>query len=294
MPVFITKHHLVAGTKRETYSDGGPKGQKGFVLRTTPNGVFTFYYQHLNKKTGKRDWHVIGTHPEWTPERARVEATRLAGLVADNQSIKVERAQRAIKDRAEGTTLQQLVDEYIDYCKQPVMRRFGMAPRKETWQDIAYCFKRPLQWWGGWAVGEITSSELKKLYDTYVAEGHPAQANNVRKQLRVMFNWAMHEDRKYLATNPIKPLDEDDKAVERYETEDGRVLTADELRTFWHGLDDPSCPGDRLQRLALKLSLVTLLRTGECLQITRDGIADNTVTIPLRGGAQEPPLQEGA
>ena len=61
MPVVITDKHLVASDKRMTYSD---KNQKGFALRTTPNGVFTFYYQHLNKKTGKRNWHQIGS-PRW-------------------------------------------------------------------------------------------------------------------------------------------------------------------------------------------------------------------------------------
>jgi hypothetical protein len=52
MAVFITEKHLVAGEERKTYSDNK---QLGFALRTTPNAVFTFYYQHLNKKTGKRD-----------------------------------------------------------------------------------------------------------------------------------------------------------------------------------------------------------------------------------------------
>jgi hypothetical protein len=59
MPVFITDKHLKASTTRKTYSDNK---QLGFALRSTPNGVFTFYYQHLNKKTGKRDWDVIGTY----------------------------------------------------------------------------------------------------------------------------------------------------------------------------------------------------------------------------------------
>lgn len=88
MPVIITDKHLVASDKRMTYID---KDQKGFALRTTPNGVFTFYYQHLNKKTDKRDWHLIGSHPEWTPERARNEATKLAGWIADSKSIKLMR-----------------------------------------------------------------------------------------------------------------------------------------------------------------------------------------------------------
>jgi len=279
MPVFITKNHLVASAERKTISDNK---QLGFALRTTPNGVFTFYYQHLNKKTGKRDWHVIGTHPEWTPERARNEATRLAGLVATDKSIKAMRREKALQDRAQGVSFQRLADEYIDYCKQPVARRWGTVPRKETWKGIEYSFKRPLEWWADKAASAITSSDLKELYDSYVADGHPAQANTVRKRLKVMFDWGMHDDRQYLAVNPCRPLLEDDRAVERADTEDGRVLTADELRTFWHGLDHPDCPGARLSRLALKLSLVTMLRTGECVAIERDGVTDTAVTIPLK------------
>src|SRR5437763_9597598 len=99
MPVFITEKHLVVSAERKTISDNK---QLGFALRTTPNGVFTFYYQHLNKKTGKRDWHVIGTHPEWTPSRARSEATRLAGLIAGGNNIKSMRQQLAVQDHAQG------------------------------------------------------------------------------------------------------------------------------------------------------------------------------------------------
>ena len=40
MPVFITKDHLKTPNKTKTYSDDAAKGQKGFVLRATPNGVF--------------------------------------------------------------------------------------------------------------------------------------------------------------------------------------------------------------------------------------------------------------
>jgi hypothetical protein len=44
VPVFITEKHLVGSDERMTCSD---TKQKCFALRTTPNSVFTFYYQHL-------------------------------------------------------------------------------------------------------------------------------------------------------------------------------------------------------------------------------------------------------
>jgi integrase len=278
VPVLITEKHLVASAERKTYSD---TKQKGFALRTTPNGVFTFYYQHLNEKTGKRDWHLIGEHPVWTPARARNEATRLAGLIAGGKSIKVERHQQLMQARAEGTSFQQLYDEYIAYCSELIDRRWGRVPRKETWRSVAYALKRPVEWWGKRVAGEITSADIKELYDSIVKEGYPAQANNVRGQLHTMFVWGMHEDRRYLTANPCTKQLEDDKAVERADIEDGRVLNADELRDFWFGLDRPDCPGDRLSRLALKLSLVTLLRTGEIVKIEREKISSASVTLPL-------------
>jgi integrase len=279
MPIFITDKHLKASDTRKTYSDSD---QKGFVLRTTPNGAVTFYYQHLNTKTGKRDWHLIGEYPEWTPARARNEATRLAGLVAQHKSIKQIRRLKIEQDRAEGVSFQQLHDEYIDYCRTPVDRRWGKVPRKETWRSIGYQLRRSLEWWGNRTASEITSRDVKELYDSFVNEGHPAQANAARGQLHTMFVWAMHDDRKYLAINPCTKQLEDDKAVERGDIEDGRVLTADELRTFWFGVDDPGCPGDRLNRLALKLSLVTLLRTGECVCVERNRVTNAALTIPLK------------
>ena len=190
MPVFITDKHLKASDTRKTISDNK---QLGFALRTTPNGVFTFYYQHLNKKTGKRDWHLIGSHPEWTPARARTEATRLAGLVASEKDIKQIRHRKIAQDRAECVSFQQVHDEYVAYCKQPVDRRWGTVPRKETWRGIQYSLDRPLKWWGDRVASEITSADIKELYESYVREKHPAQANMVRGNLRTMFTWAMHD-----------------------------------------------------------------------------------------------------
>jgi integrase len=282
MPVFITDKHLKADTATKTYSDGGPKGQRGFVLRTTPKGAFTFYYQYLNKKTGKRDWEKIGDHSDWSIPRARAEAARLAGLVSVGKDIRDLRAQQRTEQRAMGTDFQKVHDDYIAYCSELVDRKWGRVPRKETWANIQSALKRPLEWWGSKAISEITPMDVKKLYDSVVAEGYPAQANNMRGQIGTLFNWAMHEERQYVAKNPVVKQLEDDKVLEKADIEDGRVMNIEELRRFWFGLDDPDCPGSRLSKLALKLSLVTLLRTGECVKIERELVGPAFVTIPLK------------
>jgi hypothetical protein len=58
VPVFITEKHLVGSDERMTCSDAK---QKCFALRTTPNSVFTFYYQHLCETTGKREPRALAS-----------------------------------------------------------------------------------------------------------------------------------------------------------------------------------------------------------------------------------------
>lgn len=295
MPVFISEKHLKKGTTRQTISDSE---QKGFVLRTTPNGVFTYYFQFLNKnklhpKTKKlmREWHLIGEHGQtgldgqkWNPVNARKEATRLAGLAAQNKSLKQIRLQKIEAARAGGVTFQQLHDEYFAYCKEKVERRWGDVPRKESWRNMQYSLARALDKWRKRVASEITADDTIELYNEYVAEKHPAQANCTRSDLRTMFTWGMNPKRKYVIVNPCHPLDEEDKAVEKRDIAPKRVLKAHEIRTLWFGLDDPKCPGDRYSKLALKLTLATVLRSGEVVKIPRTGIAADktTVTIPLK------------
>ncbi|GLR98933.1 hypothetical protein [Bradyrhizobium liaoningense] len=67
---YITDLHLKASDTRQSISDCPVKGQKGFVLRTTPNGVFSFYYQYLNKKRLQSWPRLFGQRPagfKWIP-----------------------------------------------------------------------------------------------------------------------------------------------------------------------------------------------------------------------------------
>ena len=62
------------------------------------------------------------------------------------------------------------------------------------------------------------------------------------------------------------------------------MLTEDEIRIFWHGLDRNDLPWDRKTRLALRFALVTMLRSGEMLPIHRNELnaESGTVDIPVR------------
>ena len=86
---------------------------------------------------------------------------------------------------------------------------------------------------------------------------------------RGLFNWAAEAGRDYVTASPCVNLPKLDPEHPRT-----RVLSEDEIRVFWHGLDREDLPWDRKTCLALKFELVTMLRSGELLAAHREELFD--------------------
>nr|WP_249815182.1 site-specific integrase [Bradyrhizobium sp. 142] len=91
----------------------------------------------------------------------------------------------------------------------------------------------------------------------------------MRKAASGLFNWAAEAGRDYVTASPCVNLPKLDPEHPRT-----RVLSEDEIRIFWHGLDRDDLPWDRRTRLALKLELVTMLRSNELLSAHRTELFD--------------------
>ena len=91
----------------------------------------------------------------------------------------------------------------------------------------------------------------------------------MRKAVSGLFNWAAEAGRDYVTASPCVNLPKLDPEHPRT-----RVLSEDEIKIFWHGLDRDDLPWDRKTRLALKFELVTMLRSGELLGAQRDELFD--------------------
>lgn len=96
----------------------------GFGVRVSPKGLITYVYQYF--MDGRTRRFKIGTHgAPWTPETARHEATRLAGLTVggdDPQQAKIE--------ERKAMTVAQLCDLYLTE---------GLLTRKESSVRAARC-----------------------------------------------------------------------------------------------------------------------------------------------------------
>jgi integrase len=258
----------------------------GLYISITTAGVATFSAKIVNPATGKQDTHWLGVY---NPETLTVEHARskVYALKAMDPAARVEQMrQRKVQQAKRGTTVDAIIEERIEWMKVPVKKPDGeMRPRIESWENVASHLRRFLSpRLGKKIAGEVTKHDIATLSNDIVAGklGGKASVSNARHMRRAasgLFNWAAEAGRDYVSASPCVNLPKLDEEHPR-----DRVLSEDEIRTLWHGLDREDMPWDRKTRLALKFALVTMLRSGELLPIHRDEInAENgTVDIPAK------------
>jgi integrase len=103
----------------------------------------------------------------------------------------------------------------------------------------------------------LTKRQLIALLDDIVDRGAPITANRTHALLKQFFDWAAAKD-----LIPASPM----AGIERPGGEERpreRVLSANEIKTFWSNIDKPKNEMAAPTRLALKLLLVTAQRRGE-------------------------------
>ena len=79
----------------------------GFLLKVTPTGRKTFLYQYRNTRGLRR--FTIGPMGQWTPDQARTEAGRLAGLVARGEDPQQDKA-----NRRKAGTVNDMLDQFLE------------------------------------------------------------------------------------------------------------------------------------------------------------------------------------
>jgi integrase len=252
----ITVQNLKAGSKR--YIEWEPHG---LGVRVTPNGVKSFVYVYrfegrlrmmtLANEAGKT------TYPDISLAQAR-EAHRTAQT---KLSKGIDPASNAITEREavrKAPTIADLASKYLE----------GWAmPRKRSWKtDKRILEKDILPEWGRRKVKDITRRDVKDLLRTVLDRGG-IMANRTLALIRKMFNYAVDE----LEIIPVSPCLK--VKAPAPESQRDRVLTAEEIRGFWNGLDGEGMKGINSSiKLALKLELVTAQRKGECCAVAWEEI----------------------
>jgi integrase len=175
----------------------------------------------------------------------------------------------AIAERVEerrAPTVEALADEYLEKWARP---------RKRSWREDERILKKDvLPEWGRRKAREITRRDVIRLLDGIVDRGAGIMANRTLATIRKMFNFAVSRD-----IVPVSPC----LAVRSPAPEQrrDRVLTTDEIRALWLGLEGAKMMAEGT-KLALKLQLVTGQRKAEIVTVAWDEIdlTDKWWTIP--------------
>src|SRR5246127_4206364 len=248
---------------------------RGLYVSITMAGVAPFPFKFTDKQTGKQRTGWLGIHnPEtFTVEdaRSKVYGLRGTGAAAMAETFR----DRKVRQAKRGKTVDEIVEERIEWMKTPVRKPDGeMRPRIETGENVPSHLRRFISPRRGKKIAvEVTKHDIATLSNDIVEGklGVPSVANarHMRRAASGLFNWAAEAGRDYVTASPCVNLPKLDPEHPRT-----RVLSEEEIRIFWHGLDRTDLPWDRKTRLALKFELVTMLRSGELLAANRDELFD--------------------
>jgi integrase len=220
--------------------------QAGLVLRITPNGARSFAYRFRHPHSRKTLRATIGPYPATTLEAARKRAKEMAAQVADGTNpIEAKIAER---EAAPSRTFQALADRYLkEHAERHKRPRSAEEDRRNLTVHV-------LPKWAKRDFRAIRRADVIELIESIVSTGKHTAANRVHSLISKVFSFAIDAD--LLEANPVARLRK--RGVEKVGR---RVLSDDEIRTFWRGIILP--PVSRPVGLALRLALLTAARASE-------------------------------
>ncbi len=218
-------------------------GRTGLGCRVSPKGRKSWVYMY--RFNGKARRMGLGTYPVIGLAKARVmhagaKEMLTKGTDPGTQQTEHKRAERSAE------TVDDLAEEYLEKWARPRKRSAG--------EDERILRKDVLPRWGKLKAKDIRRRDVILLLDTIVERGAPIAANRTLGIIRRMFNFAVARD--LLDATPVAMVKAPAKENQR-----DRVLSADDIRTLWNGLDGAAMTP--AIKLVLKLQLVTAQRKGE-------------------------------
>lgn len=239
----FTHRSIVALKPRSERYEVWEDGRTGLGVRISPKGRKSWLYMYRFEGRARR--MTIGTYPEIGLADARIaHATAKAMLEKRIDPGRTHVERRQAEQQAE--TVAELVQEYLEKWARPRKRSAA--------EDERILRKDVIPAWGRRKAADIKRRDVILLLDRIVERGAPIQANRVLAVVRKMFNFAV--SRGVLDATPVAMIRAPSKENQR-----DRVLSADEIRAFWHGLEEARMTEG--VRLVLKLELATAQRKGE-------------------------------
>lgn len=265
----------------------------GFAVTLFPSGEISFIY--IYHFLGRKRRMTLGRYPHMSLSDAKKEHRDALKVLESGKDPALEKKTKK-SDELNASTVNSLITEYLEVWAKP---------RKRSWkEDERMLIKDVKPHWGKRKASDITKRDVVLLLESITKRGASITANRTLACIRRMFNFGVERD--LLTANPCATV----KAPSP-ENRRERSLTTEEIRTFWHILNNKThgTPTDKTDKtplpkmsdatkLALKLQLVTGQRKGEIVgaEWSEIDLTEKVWTIPKEkaknGKSHRVPLSE--
>ncbi len=231
----------------------------GLQFRVSVDGHKSWSFIYKRKADKKNRRVTIGPFPEvpFAVARKEWEGLRLrirngedpAGVKADFKKL---------------DTLADIIDRYEE-------QHLSSLRSGQEYSRILSVEVRPAL--GGYKITSVGRKEIQTVLNAIYSRGAKVAANRTRSVLHALYQWAIQQG--YCEQNPVRSI-----LPKRTERPRERVLSQEELRAFWFGLDTTDLSNGI--KLVLRLAAVTGQRIGEICrcEIGHIDFATATWTIP--------------
>ena len=243
---------------RKIVADNHREAPRGFAVKVNASGARSFVLRYTSE--GKDRLLAIGQHGTWSLAAARKRAIEYRQEIDSGTDVLVARREKKTEQTL-GTLAEEFLATKSDHASAYDIEgtvRNHLIPRL-----------------GERKLGSVRRREVIDLVEK-LAESRPRQASKLLGYVKQLFAWA--EDRELLEGNPVATLQANRISRKLKPRDRQRVLDTDEIRRFWHSVEQSNIR--RLTALALKLILVTGQRPGECAGMRWSEVDGDTWTIP--------------
>ena len=237
----------------------------GFGLRVSPTGTKSWIYRY--KIDGKTEKLTLGHYPTTSLANAKKMFLEYRGWRKEGQNPREKLNARV---RAEDNTVKALVASWFTGYVEKT-RKNTKQVKQQIDADII-----PLL--GDCQLDQLQTIHISQALDKIVKRGAPIHANRVLSTLKQLFNYGV--SRGHLIVNPAANIRAKD--IGGKESPRERVLTIEEIKKLWLFLDTDKCKMAFHTKSAIKLILLTGVRTAELRLATWDefDLENSLWTIP--------------
>ncbi|MFP6713505.1 MAG: integrase arm-type DNA-binding domain-containing protein [Rhodospirillales bacterium] len=257
MPELLTKlfvKNLKPTDKQVVYLCTDPKG---FGIRINPNGSRTWIYNYTDKN-GRRPKYKIGRYPDLELGRARTEAKKIAGMVANGEDpAKEKREDRRARAKSSlgmnasrPVTMEDCMELFITNRIKVRYKPKTKADGTQIWEEEQMIRKHVIPRIGDLEIVDFRRSDAKAMQRAITGQGGARVAVRAVDATRAALNWLADEE-----------IVEDAPTFRNKSTRNKRtrVLRDDEIRMLWNACDE----APRMYGAYIKMLLLTAQRRAE-------------------------------